>query len=137
MIYERVRTENEFVKVILMGLLDLFKRKRNKKKTKKMFIPKHDDICIMGGWIFGESIFMVDEVLNPDAYDDEELIVQCKYVASQIITPYKTESLFTLSTDEKLNIDCDFRRSIRLADDSTREFLLNGIEEYQKWHTNE
>ena len=120
-----------------MGLLDLFKRKRNKKKTKKMFIPKHDDICIMGGWIFGESIFMVDEVLNPDAYDDEELIVQCKYVASQIITPYKTESLFTLSTDEKLNIDCDFRRSIRLADDSTREFLLNGIEEYQTWHTNE
>lgn len=121
-----------------MGLLDLFKRKRNKEKTKKLFIPKHDDICVMGGWIFGESIFMVDEVLNPDAYDDEELIVQCKYVASQIITPYdKTESLFTLSKGKKLNIDCDFRRSIRLANDSTRKFLLNGIEEYQKWHTNE
>lgn len=123
-----------------MALRDIILKilhKRKSKRTKKLFIPKHDDICVMGGWIFGESIFMVDEVLNPDAYDDEELIVQCKYVASQIITPYKTESLFTLSTDKKLNIDCDFRRSIRLADDSTRKFLLNGIEEYQKWHTKE
>ena len=121
----------------IMGLFGWIKRKRSKGRTKKLFIPKQGDICVMGGWIFGESIFMVDEVLNPDAYDDEELIVQCKYVASQIITPYKTESLFTLSTDEKLNIDCDFRRSIRLADDSTRKFLLNGIKEYKKWHTNE
>lgn len=111
--------------------------KRKSERTKKLFIPKHDDICVMGGWIFGESIFIVDEVLNPDAYDDEELIVQCKYVASQIIMPYKTEHLYTLSKDEKLNIDCDFRRSIKLANASTKKFILDGIEEYQKWHTNE
>lgn len=87
--------------------------KRKSKRTKKLFIPKHDDICVMGG------------------------IVQCKYVASQIITPYKTEHLYTLSKDKKLNIDCDFRRSIKLANASTKKFILDGIEAYQKWHTNE
>lgn len=116
-----------------MGLFDLFKRKGKKDKTKKMFIPKHDDICVMGGWIFGISIFIVDEVLKPDAFDDEPLIIKCKYVAHPIPKAYKHEQqLYILSKNETLTIDCDFRRIIRLANAETKKFILDGIEEQNK-----